>query len=162
MGANNSNPKSAVIHNPNMKYATVEITPLVVQRLEKQINDFNSAGTPPKQACSCQMKEHSIAKRPTEFELLQVRAFELEETQFKQTSERLEKLLGTPTSWMDDIKDEINNMRMSVLQCYSQSGGQPLQCSKEVREFQNFVNKQQFLAILKHPKKYGRLQQQTS
>ncbi|EDW82557.1 uncharacterized protein Dwil_GK10053 [Drosophila willistoni] len=73
----------------------------------------------------------------------QKQSIEIEESQFDQTLDRINKLFGEPVKWAQECSGDISDMEKRLAVCYRDYPHEPLQCAKLAEQYHSFVfNKQ--------------------
>ncbi|XP_054728911.1 uncharacterized protein LOC129237935 [Anastrepha obliqua] len=150
MGAGNSTPQTAHIINP---VRSIHITPSVLSRLESSTKEISEAAIPSPtkdeqihcaRCCTCGF----FKGKDKEAGLLAMRLNELQERQYVNTLEKLEAQLGKPVRFADVNGENLKQLKHKLTKCYGDNPREPLRCAETAKEYQNFVFKQQFNAIL--------------
>ncbi|XP_017480728.1 PREDICTED: uncharacterized protein LOC108370007 [Rhagoletis zephyria] len=153
MGAGNSTPQTAHILNPARAMHAIQVTPSVINRLEKTNQQISETTIPSSskdeqmhcaRCCTCGF----FKGKDKEASLLAMKSNELQESQYAKTLEKLEAMLGKPVRFADVNGENLKHLEQQLLKCYADNPREPLICSQAAKEYQNFVFQQQFKAIL--------------
>ncbi|XP_016962487.1 uncharacterized protein LOC108032928 [Drosophila biarmipes] len=151
MGATNSKPQTVQMSNP----MPFEITRDVVHRIDQATTRTPKLGTTICEKCSQRPAAEAASDPPTTVEHktnevqdmhpLKVakswkrRSFEVEETEFKKSVQRVQGLFGKPVKWAKDCQGEIGKFEEELIHCYQRYPNEPLQCSNLARQYHRFV-----------------------
>ncbi|KAH8344501.1 hypothetical protein KR084_012835, partial [Drosophila pseudotakahashii] len=148
MGASNSKPQTVQMANP----MPFEITRDVVDRIGQATTKTTKSGTSICEKCSPTTMEH----KPHEVQdvhPVQVakswkkRSYEVEESEFRKSLQRVQDLFGKPVRWAKDCEGEIGKFEEELIHCYQRYPNEPLQCSNLARQYHGFVFARQIVEI---------------
>ncbi|XP_068143244.1 uncharacterized protein [Drosophila tropicalis] len=84
----------------------------------------------------------ACASKPNQMVALvawQKQSIEIEESQFDQTLDRINKLFGEPVKWAQECSGDVSDMETRLAVCYRNFPHEPLQCSKLAKQYHSFV-----------------------
>ncbi|XP_017015540.2 uncharacterized protein [Drosophila takahashii] len=151
MGASNSMPQTVQMANP----MPFEITRDVVNRIDQATTKTTKLGTRICEKCSQKTQAELRSDIPTtmkhkphevqDMHPVQVakswkkRSYEVEESEFRKSLQRVQNLFGKPVRWAKDCEAEIGKFEEELIHCYQRYSNEPLQCSNLARQYHRFV-----------------------